>query len=314
MFLPFLLSFLSVIVLMPFGLRLFKRFQFRQTVRELGPKNHQTKTGTPTFGGVIFMLPFFIFPFFVDKMNSEFKFVFISTLLFTLIGFADDLLKVLRRTNLGLTSKQKFICQLLAALVSFLYFRDLNLSTSVDLYFVDKTIDFGWLYPLFFALFFIGTTNASNLTDGLDGLLSGLALPILFTFTLMSHQSGLTDMTTLNMILIGSLIAFLIFNFNPARIFMGDTGSLGLGAFIASMAVLTKTEFLLILLAGVLVIETLSVIMQVVHFKRTGKRLFKMTPIHHSFEVSGWKEKEIVVSFWFTGIIFASVSYLLYIL
>ncbi|WP_336770190.1 phospho-N-acetylmuramoyl-pentapeptide-transferase [Bacillus bombysepticus] len=304
-------AFLFMILFLPFGIKLIRSLQFKQTVRAEGPKSHAHKTGTPTMGGFWFLVPLVGFLFFSEHLTATTRFIVLAGLFYGLIGFADDLIKVIRKRNLGLTSRQKLICQLVAGAVLYTYMIPLNLSTNIE--FLSMSFDLKWAYPAFVVLLFVATSNASNLTDGLDGLLSGISIPIFFTFALIGLELHDTSLSFLACLWIGVLAGFLVFNFHPAKVFMGDVGSLAIGGTVAAFAIATKTELLLVLIGGVFVIETLSVILQVLYFKQTSKRLFKMTPIHHSFEMSGWNEKQIALSFWLTSILFASIGFLIFI-
>ncbi|GAB6549605.1 phospho-N-acetylmuramoyl-pentapeptide-transferase [Bacillus cereus] len=304
-------AFLFMIFFLPFGIKLIKSLQFKQTVRAEGPKSHAHKTGTPTMGGFWFLVPLVGFLFFSEHLTATTRFIVLAGLFYGLIGFADDFIKVIRKRNLGLTSKQKLLCQLVAGAVLYTYMIPLNLSTNIEI--LSMSLDLKWAYPAFVVLLFVATSNASNLTDGLDGLLSGISIPIFFTFALIGLEIQDTSLSFLACLWIGVLAGFLVFNFHPAKVFMGDVGSLAIGGTVAAFAIATKTELLLVLIGGVFVIETLSVILQVLYFKQTSKRLFKMTPIHHSFEMSGWNEKQIALSFWLTSILFASIGFLIFI-
>lgn len=304
-------AFLFMIFFLPFGIKLIKSLQFKQTVRAEGPKSHAHKTGTPTMGGFWFLVPLVGFLFFSEHLTATTRFIVLAGLFYGLIGFADDFIKVIRKRNLGLTSKQKLLCQLVAGAVLYTYMIPLNLSTNIEL--LSMSLDLKWAYPAFVVLLFVATSNASNLTDGLDELLSGISIPIFFTFALIGLEIQDTSLSFLACLWIGVLAGFLVFNFHPAKVFMGDVGSLAIGGTVAAFAIATKTELLLVLIGGVFVIETLSVILQVLYFKQTSKRLFKMTPIHHSFEMSGWNEKQIALSFWLTSILFASIGFLIFI-
>lgn len=298
-------------IILPFAIRITKKVQFRQTARDDSPESHQKKTGTPTMGGFWFAIPLLAFLFFAPHVSDATRFIIAGTLCFGAIGFADDFIKVIRKHNLGLTSKQKFFCQLFAVVALYVYAIPLELPSTIKLF--SHTWDLQWAYPIFFCLLFIGTSNATNLTDGLDGLLSGLSIPVFFTFAIISIQLDQLDMAALAFVWIGLLFGFLLFNFYPAKLFMGDVGSLAIGSSIAAFSIMTKTEMLLLLLGGVFVIETLSVILQVLYFKRTQKRLFLMTPIHHTFELKGWSEPAIAVSFWLTGIFCAALTLFLFL-
>ena len=275
--------------------------QYKQNVREEGPASHKSKQGTPIFGGFIFLLPLFILSLFLIEKTYAYWFVVVLTFGYAFIGFIDDFLKVARKHNGGLTPKQKIVLQLLLSVAAYFILMKGHHDTSISLPGLPFHIDFSFAYFFFFLFLTIGTTNATNLTDGLDGLLGGLMAISLAVYSIISFQNGQTESMLFASLTLGSLLGFLLFNRYPAKIFMGDTGSLALGGLIASIAVLTKTEFLLVIIGGVFVAEALSVLIQVISFKRTGKRIFKMAPLHHHYELTGWSEQRIVSTFYIAG-------------
>ena len=276
-----------------------------QSIREIGPSWHNSKAGTPTMGGIAFILSTLVCTLafgWKDMLEGEYThlLVFGFALLYGLIGFADDFLKVRFKRNLGLTAPQKFALQLVAAVAYLLLLRH-NGSLSCDLYipFWNVTFQINWIVYLFFAvLVIVGCVNAVNLTDGIDGLASGVTIPVMVFFaafaSMWGTESGSSALALLPASLAGGLAGFLIYNFHPAKVFMGDTGSLFLGAAVCGMAFALDMPLVLILVGLVYIVETLSVMMQVTYFKLThGKRIFRMTPIHHHFELGGWSEIKI---------------------
>ena len=268
---------------------------------------HRNKAGTPTMGGLIFIIPTFAITLFLlltGKIEYSVNlvivlFVFLS---YGLIGFLDDFISLKRKTNKGLTQFQKILLQLIVALVFYVLFRQYTAGDSylrISALGIDWNL--GWFYGVFILFLLVGSSNAVNLTDGLDGLAGGLSAIAFLAFGLIAMGSwwieGNSDMGIFCFILMGSIMGFLVYNSNPAKVFMGDTGSLLLGGAIASMAIYLKMPLILIIIALIPVVETLSVIIQVRHFKKTGERIFKMTPIHHHFELSGWNEIKIVSIF-----------------
>ncbi len=286
----FLISALAGPVIIPYLIRL----KFGQEIREIGPSWHKNKRGTPTMGGMIFILSVLVCTA-IFMRNKVGTCLMLFALSFGIIGFADDYIKVAKKRNLGLTEKQKFSLQLIAAVI-FLYvglYMDI-ISTDVVIPFYGKTVDFGWLYIPFALFVILGTTNSVNLTDGVDGLASSVTVVVCLFFSIISLISG--DYTTMvfSAVTAGACVGFLLYNRHPARVFMGDTGSLFLGGAVCAVALRLKLPLILIIAGGVYVIETLSVIIQVASFKLTGKRVFKMSPIHHHFEMCGWSEVKIV--------------------
>jgi len=291
------LSFVIALILGPVLIPVLHRLKFGQEIREIGPKWHMKKTGTPTMGGFIFIVPVLISSLIFARTKLGISLVVFS-LSFGLIGFIDDYIKVVKKRNLGLTEKQKFLLQLLFSVVFVVVsVYDMKLiDTSIIIPIWKKEIDIGIFYiPL--ALFvLIGCTNSVNLTDGIDGLATSVTIVVCAFLAVMAYTYKQYEITVVNVISIGALMGFLIFNRHPAKVFMGDTGSLFLGGLVCSSALLMKNPLILIIVGAVYVIETLSVILQVASFKLTGKRIFKMSPIHHHFEMCGWSEKRIVLS------------------
>lgn len=276
-------------------------------------ENHQRKSGTPTMGGLIFIIPTIITVVILILTNKiEFSvnllivlFVFIS---YSLIGFLDDYLSIKQNQNKGLTQIQKLILQFIVALIFYILYRKYtNASSVLEITILHIKWNLDWFYGVFILLLLVGSSNAVNLTDGLDGLAGGLSAIAFLAFGLISWGSywieGYQDMGIFCFILVGTIMGFLVFNTNPAKVFMGDTGSLTLGATLATIAILTKHELSLALIGGVFVIETLSVIIQITSVIFFKKKIFLMTPIHHHFERLGWRESDIVKMFWIAGFI-----------
>lgn len=276
-------------------------------------ENHQRKSGTPTMGGLIFIIPTIITVVILILTNKiEFSvnllivlFVFIS---YSLIGFLDDYLSIKQNQNKGLTQIQKLILQFIVALIFYILYRKYtNASSVLEITILHIKWNLDWFYGVFILLLLVGSSNAVNLTDGLDGLAGGLSAIAFLAFGLISWGSywieGYQDMGIFCFILVGTIMGFLVFNTNPAKVFMGDTGSLTLGATLATIAILTKHELSLALIGGVFVIETLSVIIQITSVIFFKKKVFLMTPIHHHFERLGWRESDIVKMFWIAGFI-----------
>ena len=291
------LSFVIATVLAPILIPALHRLKFGQEIREIGPNWHKKKSGTPTMGGFIFIIPVIIctliFAYSRTKLGIS---LMLFSLSFGIVGFADDYIKVVKKRNLGLTEKQKSLLQLLFSVVFVVvavYVLKL-IDTSIIIPIWGKEINLGLFYiPL--ALFvLIGCTNSVNLTDGIDGLAASVTVVVCIFFAVTSFIAELYAITVVNAICAAALLGFLIFNSHPAKVFMGDTGSLFLGGVVCSSALLMKNPLILIVVGGVYVFETLSVIIQVASFKLTGKRVFKMSPIHHHFEMCGWSEKKIV--------------------
>lgn len=224
---------------------------------------------------------------------------------FGLLGFLDDFIKVVLKRNLGLTSKQKLLGQIIISVIFYLIYKQNGFTTEVSLPFGNHSIDLGWFFVFFIIFWLVGFSNAVNLTDGLDGLVSGTAAIAFGAYAVLAWNQSEIEIAIFSVAIVGAVLGFLVFNAHPAKVFMGDTGSLALGGAIATIAILTKLEILLIIIGGVFVIETLSVILQVISFKTTGKRIFRMSPLHHHYELSGWSEWRVVVTFWSVGLLFA---------
>ena len=309
-FFTIIMGFLISVLLSPILIPFLRRLKFGQSIREEGPKSHQKKSGTPTMGGVMILFSIIITTLVMIGKYSEqtpvtaFLLLFV-TFGFGLLGFLDDFIKVVLKRNLGLTSRQKLLGQIIISVIFYLIYKHTGQSTELKLPFGDYSIDLGWSYVFLIIFWLVGFSNAVNLTDGLDGLLSGTAAIAFGAFAVLAWNQNNFEIAVFSVAVVGAVLGFLVFNAHPAKVFMGDTGSLALGGAIAAIAILTKLEILLIIIGGVFVIETLSVILQVTSFKMTGKRIFRMSPLHHHYELVGWSEWRVVVTFWSVGLIFA---------
>ncbi len=294
-----IMSFATSVILCPVIIPFLQRLKLGQYIREEGPKRHLKKTGTPTMGGLIILAAIVITSMAFIKDNKEITPVLFMTLGYGLIGFLDDYIKIVMKRNLGLKSWQKMTLQVLFAAVFAYYLTHYtDIGTSVIIPFTDgMTLELGELYMPFIFIVIIGTVNGTNFTDGLDGLASGVTVIIAVFFTVMSISLN-SGMEVISCAVVGSLLGFLLFNVYPAKVFMGDTGSLALGGFVASIAIMLKMPLFILIVGFVYFAEVLSVIIQVAYFKISGgKRIFKMAPIHHHFELCGWSETRIVAAF-----------------
>lgn len=315
----------------PACIEYFKRRQHGgQPIREDGPKSHlKTKKGTPTMGGAIMLIAIFASLFLWGDLSSGYlHMVMVVTLIYGLLGFVDDFLKVTKRNSAGVSGKKKLIVQFATALLVCWWAQCLSAEgyeTHLTIpFFKDILLDLGWFYLIFTSIVIVGASNAVNLTDGLDGLATGPIIIAAGCFAIISYLvgnaifanyliihpvPGAGELTVFCAALIGAGLGFLWYNAQPAQIFMGDTGSLALGGAIGTVSVITKHEIVLAIIGGLFVMEAVSVIIQVYYFKFTGgKRFFKMAPIHHHFEKSGWSESKIVIRFWILAIIFALIG------
>jgi len=316
-------------------IRTLSFYQVGETIRISGPESHLKKEGTPTMGGIIILLAIILPTILWAKLdNKHILLILMATIWMGAIGFLDDYLKIIKKYSRGLIARYKMIGQIsLGLIVGFViinYPDVAQYATSISIPFVaNGTLDIGWFYLLLSVLVITGTSNAVNLTDGLDGLATGLVAIATLAFGAIAYATGRLDYSNyLNIIylpgtgelfvfclaMIGASIGFLWFNANPAKVFMGDTGSLALGAALGTLAVLVKKEILLVLIGGVFVVESFSVMLQIYYFKYTknkygeGSRILRMAPLHHHFELSGWPENHVVVRFWIIGILLALIS------
>ena len=283
-------------VLVPLLIPFLRRLKFGQSILEDGPTWHAKKEGTPTMGGIGMVLAVALAGVFCTGSLKGLA-VTAGAVLFGIIGFADDYIKVVKKHNQGFTPKQKFGCQILVSLGFALYVFFIEGRSETLIPFAGISFDLGFLYIPFVMLVLLATTNSVNLTDGLDGLAATVTTVSALFFVIACAQRGELDCSAVMMALVGACLGFLIYNFYPARIFMGDTGSLFLGGALGCAAVAAGLELFLIISGFVFLFETLSVIIQVAVFKKTGRRVFRMTPVHHHFEMCGWKEPKIVFAF-----------------
>jgi phospho-N-acetylmuramoyl-pentapeptide-transferase len=304
---------LICIFLSPKFIEFLRKREFGQQIREDGPEGHHQKAGTPTMGGIIIFLGVTVCFLILTEFEWRSMGVMGAALACALLGFADDYTKLVKRRSLGLRARTKLGITIAISLGLWYVARyEAHLAPALELNFVDYHIELGPLYPLLIYLVVAGTTSAVNLTDGLDGLAAGCAAIVLLAYIGITFFAGDYDMAMLAGCLGGACIGFLWFNAFPATIFMGDTGSLGLGGAIAGLAVMTKTELLLVLIGGIFVMEALSVAIQVISFQMTRRRVFLMAPIHHHFELKGWSETKIILRFWIVASICGAIGFTLY--
>ena len=293
-----MISFILGIIFCPLLIPVLRRLKFGQTERDDGPESHLKKQGTPTMGGIAILAAFAIGGIFFIKENPDGLVVLLVTLGFGIIGFIDDYIKVVKKRSLGLTPIQKIVGQFVITGLFTFYIIKSGIGTNILIPFTKgMTKDLGIIYIPFLFVAVIGTVNGVNLTDGLDGLASGVTLIVAVFFMMVAWAAG-SGILPIAGAAAGSLLAFLIFNAYPAKVFMGDTGSLALGGFVAATAFILKMPIFIIIVGFIYLIESLSVIIQVGYFKKTGKRIFKMAPIHHHFELCGWSETKVVTVFY----------------
>lgn len=305
-----MVGFLSSTVLGLILIPLLKKMRAGQKISIFVGEAHRKKEGTPTMGGLIFIVPTVIATIgllITEKISytSNLGIVLLVFVGYATIGFLDDFLSIKKGNNEGLTTYQKLFLQVLIAVGFFYIYMKSGGQTAWVVGTLHIDIEMGWLYGLFILLVLVGASNAVNLTDGLDGLAGGLSAIAFVAFSLISLMVGFEDIGIFSLILVGSIVGFLVFNTHPAKVFMGDTGSLALGAAMGTIAILTHRELTLLVVASVFVVETLSVILQVIWVQCFGKKLFLMTPLHHHFEKIGWQETDIVKLFWVFGLVVA---------
>lgn len=303
------LSCVVALVLGPLILPLLRKLKFGQSIREEGPQGHYAKAGTPTMGGVIILTALTAGSLFFAGSSKEVWLVLFVALGHGAIGFLDDYIKVALKRSLGLKARQKLAGQfLMAAVLAYVTATFFGRGTDLWIPVAGAQIELGFFYYVLIFLVLVGTTNAVNLTDGLDGLAAGTGMIASGAYACIAFFFGYSELAVFCMALAGACLGFLRYNAHPAGVFMGDTGSLAIGGALAAVAVMTKTELLLVVVGGVFVVEALSVIIQVISFKSTGKRVFRMSPIHHHFELSGWAETKVVKVFWLAGAICALIG------
>jgi phospho-N-acetylmuramoyl-pentapeptide-transferase len=327
-FVAMVLATMFTMILTPLFIRFLRNRHIGQQVRADGPQSHLVKQGTPTMGGVMMLIAAVAAVLLVCRPTPTLVALILATVLTGALGLFDDAEKVIHKRSLGLTPTGKLIGQFAIAIVFILVAVNcLGVAPTVDIPFIatldlgvlTTTLDFGgvhivipWLYLIIISILIAGMSNATNLTDGLDGLAAGTIMVVMLVMAAIAYRSDLLDASSFAAALAGSCIGFLWFNCHPADIFMGDTGSLAFGCALACLAVVTKTEFVVLIIGLLFIAEALSVIIQVVHYKRTHKRVFLMAPLHHHFERKGWKEEKVVIRFWIVSAAFAAVGFLIY--
>lgn len=304
-----LISFLIVVILGPIFIPMLTKFKFGQTVRDDGPKTHLAKNGTPTMGGILMIVAILITGLTRSNIGSDMIVGLISIVGFGLVGFLDDFIIIKKKRSLGLKPWQKIVLQLALALyISYYQYTKSASAAQLIIPFTDAVINLGPLYIPIMTFIIIGIVNAVNLTDGLDGLASGVTLIVATFFMLFTMGIGNQDVAILAAATIGACLGFLGFNSYPAKIFMGDTGSMALGGAVVAFSVLTNSILLIPLVGGIYFAEAISVILQVGSYKIRKKRIFKMAPIHHHFEQCGWPETRVVFVFWITTVVLAWIG------
>ncbi|MDO5715143.1 MAG: phospho-N-acetylmuramoyl-pentapeptide-transferase [Tissierellia bacterium] len=307
---PIMIGLIFSLILGKITIPFLQKVNAGQSIREDGPQSHFTKSGTPTIGGIIFLSALLLGVLVTGNFKTTVFMLLVSIFGFGMVGFIDDYIKVVRKRNLGLTALQKLLLQIFVAIILLAYqYNSQSVSTEVYLPIIKKFVSFGLWYIPFILFVVVGTVNSVNLTDGLDGLSSGVTIITLSFFTIVAHRFHRPEIMFFCLILIGSLLGFLYYNQYPAKVFMGDTGSLALGGVISAIAVLLNVPLILPIAGGIYFIETLSVIIQVVSFKTRGKRVFLMSPLHHHYEQKGWKEQKVVVTFYAAQIILCIIAY-----
>ncbi len=311
-----LLTFSITIMILPRLIKYLHKLKFGQAIREEGPESHAIKKGTPTMGGISFLLAIIIaliVAILVDFNNLKYYLLFIyTTLSFAIIGYIDDMLIVVKKKNDGLSPKKKLMLQILFSTIFYilLIFIYDNINY-IYIPFIDYNLNLSILYLIFVVFWQTGFSNAVNLTDGLDGLASSVTIITTSTFALLAYKENNMPVFAFCLAIVGALLGFLLFNKKPAKIFMGDTGSLALGGILAGISIILHKEIAFLFIGLIYILETLSVIIQVIYFKKTGKRIFKMSPLHHHFELSGYGEVKTVYLFVFITIISSIIGYII---
>lgn len=306
------MAFIITVIATPFTIIAMKHISAGQSIREEGPKTHMVKSGTPTMGGLAIIGAVLITSLTAGNLSRDMLVILVAFTAFGILGFLDDFVKVSMKRNLGLTAKQKLVLQILIAVgLAYYQSRVSVYGTSVAIPFINEYVDFGLWYIPFVAFVVVAMVNSVNLTDGLDGLASGVTLIVALFLAIVGATYGFTTTTIFCSAITGACLGFLMFNRHPAKIFMGDTGSLALGGGVAAAAIMMNIELIIPIAGGIYVAEALSVILQVVSFKTRGKRIFKMAPLHHHFELSGWKETKVVTVFWIVTFVLCSISLLI---
>ena len=307
-------AFLLTVLMLPRLIKYLHVLKFGQAIREEGPQSHMHKKGTPTMGGISFIIAIvvsLVVAMFLDSANIQYYILFIyTTISFSIIGYIDDMLIVVKKINDGLAPRKKLMLQILFSvifyiLVTFIY-KDINY---IHIPVFDYNLNISYLYIIFLVFWQTGFSNAVNLTDGLDGLATSVTIITTSTLALLAYKENNFPVLVFCLTIVGSLIGFLLFNRNPAKIFMGDTGSLALGGILAAISVILHKEVAFLFIGLVYILETLSVIIQVAYFKKTGKRIFKMSPLHHHFELSGYGEVKTVYIFVIIAVVSSAIGY-----
>lgn len=315
LFIAFASSFAITVAGMPFIIGYFRMKKQGQEIRDEGPKWHNSKAGTPTMGGLGFLAAAVItsiwYSLWTDKMTTSLLILVFVLLLYGIIGFLDDFIKLAKKQNEGLTSRQKFIAQVVVAIVFYVIYRMEGYPNTLNFFGIELPLSI--IYGLFVIFWLVGFSNAVNLTDGIDGLVSGLGTISFATYGIIAWKQQQYEVLIVCLTVMGGLVGFFPYNKKSAKIFMGDVGSLALGGLLAAVSIILHQEWTLLLIGLVYIFETASVIIQVTSFKMTGKRVFKMSPLHHHFEMSGWSEWKVDTVFWAIGLI-ASIIVLLIVL
>lgn len=307
-----LVAFVISLLQGPIVIPALHKLKFGQNIREEGPESHKAKSGTPTMGGIIFIISTIITILIISrKPDFHTLLAIFAFVAFGVIGFIDDFLKIVHKKNEGLNPRQKMILLLIVSgIIAYYAYKNPAIGSNIIIPFTGKTVDFGILYIPFIIFYFVATTNAVNLTDGLDGLATSVTLLVMTFFALVSFATGYYTLAIFCSTVGGALLGFLRYNAHPAQIFMGDTGSLALGGVVGVVAMILKLEFLIVIVGGIYVAETLSVILQVGSYKLFKKRIFKMAPLHHHFELTGWHETKVVTIFCIITVILCLVGFL----
>lgn len=309
-----LVAYFLTVLMLPRLIKYLHELKFGQAIREEGPQSHMHKKGTPTMGGISFIIAIvisLIVAMFLDSSNIQYYILFIyTTISFSIIGYIDDMLIVVKKKNDGLAPRKKLMLQILFSvifyiLVTFIY-KDVNY---IHIPVFDYNLNISYFYVIFLVFWQTGFSNAVNLTDGLDGLATSVTIITTSTFALLAYKENNFPVLVFCLTIVGALVGFLLFNRNPAKIFMGDTGSLALGGILAAISVILHKEVAFLFIGLVYILETLSVIIQVAYFKKTGKRIFKMSPLHHHFELSGYGEVKTVYIFVVIAVISSAIGY-----
>ncbi len=315
--LVFLVGFILSLIIGSFIIPILKKKKADQRLNIYLEEAHRSKSHTPTMGGIIFILSSIIsiiILYLTNKIDITYNFIIVIFIFisYAFIGFLDDYLIIKRNNNKGLTETEKLVFQIIISILFFYLFLKADNEPLIWIHSIHLKLNIGWFYGLFILFILVASSNAVNLTDGLDGLATGLSIIAFFTYGIIMFNNGwlegYIEIGLFCFLLTGSLLGFLVYNTNPAKIFMGDTGSLSLGATLGTIAILSRHEFLLILVGIVFILETLSVLIQRYYYKLTKKRIFLMAPLHHHFEKKGWNERDIVKLFWIVGLIGSMIA------